>query len=154
MQDDTYETSEIIKELDTYDNSDNIKNDENNDIRTILDKSWANFGNLFKYQPLKKVRDYFGEYVGLYFSFSGALVASLWIPSLIGVIFFFLEIWNQYANFKCLINGLKNIKLIFFNFSYAIYNDNLNDTYTFVYLFIEFLLALLLYFKFLLKKRN
>jgi hypothetical protein len=74
MQDDTYETSEIIKELDTYDNSDNIKNDENNDIRTILDKSWANFGNLFKYQPLKKVRDYFGEYVVLYFSFSGALV--------------------------------------------------------------------------------
>jgi hypothetical protein len=56
---------------------------------------------------LKKVRDYFGEYVALYFSFSGSLVASLWIPSLIGAIFFSLEIWNQY---QCLFNNLKDIK--------------------------------------------
>ena len=98
MQDDTYEISELIQELDSYDNSNNINNDEtaqNTDVRSILDKYWAGFKNIFKYQPLTKIRDYFGEYISLYFSFSGALIASLWLPSIIGLIFFCLGVWNR-----------------------------------------------------------
>ena len=57
-----------------------------------LTKFWANLGNIFKLQPLQDIRDYFGEYVAFYFSFAGVLISSLWIPSLLGILFFVIEI--------------------------------------------------------------
>ena len=70
------------------------KNNElkNTDSRNELDKGWANFRNIFKLQPLQDIRDYFGEYVALYFSFAGILISSLWIPSLLGILFFIIGI--------------------------------------------------------------
>ncbi len=40
------------------------------------------------------------------------MLLSLWAPSLIGVIFFFLEICNKYIKLKFLINVLTNIFII------------------------------------------
>ena len=62
------------------------------DIRDELHTKWASLKNLFKYQPITLVRDYFGEEIALYFAWTGMLITSLWIPTLIGFIFFFVGI--------------------------------------------------------------
>ena len=99
MHDDTYDTSDYIKELNK---SDKIFLDpgykKSSDIRSKLDDSWANLKNLFKFQPRNKIRDYFGEYIALYFSFTGILISSLWFCSIIGMAFFVLGVINRYTN--------------------------------------------------------
>ena len=62
----------------------------NNDLRSSLNTEWASFKKIFKYQPMEKIRSYFGEEIGLYFAWAGTLVTTLWFPSLIGLIFFFI----------------------------------------------------------------
>ncbi len=54
------------------------------DSRKELDEKWV----LFKYQPMWKIRNYFGEKIALYFSWSGTLITSLWIPTLFGIAVF------------------------------------------------------------------
>lgn len=58
-----------------------------NDCRHELNETWAT--RWFKYQPLWKIRNYFGEKVALYFAWSGALIVSLWIPTFLGLGIFF-----------------------------------------------------------------
>lgn len=67
-------------------------NKSHRDIRHELHSKWASFKNLFKYQPITLVRDYFGEEIALYFAWAGMLITSVWIPTLIGLIFFFVGI--------------------------------------------------------------
>ena len=55
------------------------------DTRVLLDSTWTKF---FKYQPLWKIRNYFGEKIGLYFAWSGTLITTLWIPTLFGICVF------------------------------------------------------------------
>ncbi|XP_041359345.1 anoctamin-7-like [Gigantopelta aegis] len=55
------------------------------DPRRELDETWTRF---FKFQPLWKVRKYFGEKIAFYFAWSGELITSLWIPTLFGLIIF------------------------------------------------------------------
>ena len=55
------------------------------DPRRKLDETWTRF---FKFQPLWKVRNYFGEKIAFYFAWSGELITSLWIPTLFGLIIF------------------------------------------------------------------
>ena len=52
------------------------------DTRQALNDTWC---KPFKFQPLWKVRNYFGEKIGLYFAWSGSLITSLWIPALFGL---------------------------------------------------------------------
>ena len=88
MQDDSYNNSEIIKEFqrmhDNYDDSGQL----NTDDRSRVDNKWASIRNLFKFQPLWQVRDYFGELIAMYFSFVGILITTLWIPLILGVAFY------------------------------------------------------------------
>ena len=58
------------------------------DIRSELHYIWAKLRNIIKFQPLRLIRDYFGEIVAFYFAFMGAFIATLWLPSLVGIIFF------------------------------------------------------------------
>ncbi len=44
---------------------------------------------IFKYQPLWKIRNYFGEKIALYFAWTGIYVTTLWIPTIIGFFVFF-----------------------------------------------------------------
>lgn len=51
------------------------------DPRKDLENTWTIF---WKFQPLWKVRNYFGEKIALYFAWAGMLMTTLWIPMLFG----------------------------------------------------------------------
>lgn len=68
------------------------------DIRLDLAAKWAHIKNLFKFQPINMIRDYFGEEVAFYFVWVGALLTCLWVPSIIGIIFFFIGLSIRYFN--------------------------------------------------------
>lgn len=69
------------------------------DIRLDLAAKWAHIKNLFKFQPINMIRDYFGEEVAFYFVWVGVLLTCLWVPSIIGIIFFFIGLSIRYFNF-------------------------------------------------------
>lgn len=52
------------------------------DPRKDMDDTWT---KLFKFQPLWKIRNYFGEKIAFYFAWSGMLITTLWIPTLFGL---------------------------------------------------------------------
>ncbi|OAF70406.1 Anoctamin-like protein [Intoshia linei] len=62
------------------------KKEKQYDQRLMLDKLWAK--PWFKYQPLWRIRNYFGEKIALYFAWAGLLSFSLIIPSIFGLIVF------------------------------------------------------------------
>jgi hypothetical protein len=66
------------------------------DTRKFLQDNWASFKNIIKFQPLDKVRDYFGEKNALYFAFVGSFITMLWLPSLIDIFFFILDMSLYY----------------------------------------------------------
>jgi len=51
------------------------------DARHDLSRCWA---RSCRFQPLCKIRNYFGEKIALYFAWSGTLIISLWPPMLFG----------------------------------------------------------------------
>ncbi|XP_061188186.1 anoctamin-7-like [Saccostrea echinata] len=55
------------------------------DPRALLNRSWT---KLFKFQPLWRIRNYFGEKIALYFAWCGHLITSLWLPMLFGLAIF------------------------------------------------------------------
>lgn len=58
--------------------------------RDELHLKWASIKNILKYQPINLVRNYFGEEIALHFAWVGMFLTSLWIPSLFGIVFFFV----------------------------------------------------------------
>mgnify|MGYP002153695710 FL=1 len=51
------------------------------DPRKDLEETWTIF---WKFQPVWKIRNYFGEKIALYFAWVGMLMTTLWIPMLFG----------------------------------------------------------------------
>lgn len=51
------------------------------DPRLDIQLTWTRF---FKFQPLWKIRNYFGEKIAFYFAWSGTLITTLWMPMLFG----------------------------------------------------------------------
>ncbi|XP_022325687.2 anoctamin-7-like isoform X2 [Crassostrea virginica] len=62
------------------------------DPRALLNRSWT---KLFKFQPLWRIRNYFGEKIALYFAWSGHLISSLWIPMLFGLAIFIYGLFKS-----------------------------------------------------------
>ncbi|WAQ99003.1 ANO4-like protein, partial [Mya arenaria] len=60
------------------------KDDETlkHDPRLDLTLTWPK--SFFKFQPLWKIRNYFGEKIGMYFAWTGVLISTLWLPTLFG----------------------------------------------------------------------
>ncbi|CAG2218059.1 unnamed protein product [Mytilus edulis] len=66
--------------------------DLDEDPRKILNDEWT---KLFKFQPLTKIRNYFGEKIAFYFAWTGLLTTSLWVPMLLGLAIFIYGIVNS-----------------------------------------------------------
>ena len=88
------------------------------DTRQEMDKTWTKF---FKYQPLWKIRNYFGEKIALYFAWSGTLITTLWIPTLFGISVFFYGLYLRYVEtfwlcllylIYCCVHMLKNTSIM------------------------------------------
>ena len=60
------------------------------DARLQLRNTWQRW---FKFQPLWKIRNYFGEKIAMYFAWSGTLIMTLWIPAVLGIIIFFYGLY-------------------------------------------------------------
>ena len=59
------------------------------DPRRTLSREWTSF---FKFQPLTKIRNYFGEKIAFYFAWSGTLITTLWVPMILGLAIFIFGI--------------------------------------------------------------
>ncbi len=59
---------------------------------------WASLRNIFRYQPINLVKDYFGEEIALHFAWVGMLIASLWIPVLFGLASFAEGLYSRYIH--------------------------------------------------------
>ncbi|XP_043547893.1 anoctamin-7-like [Chiloscyllium plagiosum] len=70
---------------------------------TMLNNLWAN--TYLKFQPLWKIRNYFGEKIALYFAVMETLLISLIIPVLLGLGIF---IYGLYCSISCY-NGSNNL---------------------------------------------
>ncbi|XP_066923434.1 anoctamin-7-like [Clytia hemisphaerica] len=57
--------------------------------RQKLSREWASFGQIFKYQPIEGIKEYFGVKIAFYFAWIGFYTTWLVPASLIGLIFFF-----------------------------------------------------------------
>ncbi|XP_038124626.1 anoctamin-1-like [Cyprinodon tularosa] len=71
--------------------------DQRND-RQLLHEEWANYGVMFKYQPVDLIRKYFGEQIGLYFAWLGVYTQLLIPPSVLGIIVFLYGIFTVDTN--------------------------------------------------------
>ncbi len=67
------------------------------DTRKDLDNTWTKF---FKYQPLWKIRNYFGEKFALYFAWSGTLITTLWVPTLFGIGIFIYGLYLRFVTIQ------------------------------------------------------
>lgn len=65
------------------------------DPRLDMQLTWTKF---FKFQPLWKIRNYFGEKIAFYFAWSGTLVSTLWLPMIFG---FAVFIYGLVERFVC-----------------------------------------------------
>ncbi|KAM3609876.1 uncharacterized protein V6R79_021711 [Siganus canaliculatus] len=71
--------------------------DQRND-RQVLHEEWANYGVMYKYQPVDLIRKYFGEQIGLYFAWLGVYTQLLIPPSVLGIIVFLYGIFTVDTN--------------------------------------------------------
>ena len=77
----------------------NFVSDNQEDPRAFLQDNWASAKKMFKFQPLERIRDYFGEKNAIYFGFVGTLITALVVPALVGLVFFGLGLFFYYRYF-------------------------------------------------------
>jgi len=62
------------------------------DARHELDRTWA---KSCRFQPMWKIRNYFGEKIALYFAWCGMLIMSLWLPMIFGFAVFLYGMYKR-----------------------------------------------------------
>uniref|UniRef100_A0A8C6MDP8 Anoctamin n=1 Tax=Nothobranchius furzeri TaxID=105023 RepID=A0A8C6MDP8_NOTFU len=79
--------------------------------KEILHEEWANYGVMFKYQPVDLIRKYFGEQIGLYFAWLGVYTQLLIPPSVLGIIVFLYGIFTVDTNVPSLETCDENLNI-------------------------------------------
>ena len=67
---------------------DSNEEDQNHAVknpRKELREAWCTWRAVLKFQPIWKIRNYFGEKIALYFAWAGMLLTCLWIPAVFGL---------------------------------------------------------------------
>jgi len=62
-----------------------VPDEDKNDPRSMMDRTWA---RSCRFQPLWRIRNYFGEKIALYFAWCGILIMSLIPAVLFGIAVF------------------------------------------------------------------
>ena len=65
------------------------------DARHDLNETWP---KVHKFQPLWKIRNYFGEEIALYFAWVGLLIGSIMLPMLMGLGVFGYGLFCRYVS--------------------------------------------------------
>ena len=65
------------------------------DARHDLNETWPKVN---KFQPLWKIRNYFGEEIALYFAWVGLLIGSIMLPMLMGLGVFGYGLFCRYVS--------------------------------------------------------
>ena len=68
------------------------------DTRHELDRTWA---KSCRFQPMWKIRNYFGEKIAMYFAWCGMLVMTLWFPMLLGFAVFLYGLYLRSVLMSC-----------------------------------------------------
>ncbi len=89
-----------------------LKQKDKEDMRENLNNHWAKMRRIFSYQPINNIRLYFGEKMGLYFAWTGMLVSTLWLPSIVGLIFFIVGLERSVVK-NDFANSTKNLTLYY-----------------------------------------
>ncbi|RUS88406.1 hypothetical protein EGW08_003862 [Elysia chlorotica] len=71
-----------------YENEDPLSTQNSDNLRQVLYETWARPGAWYKFQPLDHVRLYFGEKIGIYFTWLGYYTGLLVPAGLVGLIIF------------------------------------------------------------------
>ncbi|XP_063678304.1 anoctamin-7-like isoform X2 [Bolinopsis microptera] len=66
--------------------------------RQVLSMFWSDWGRWYKYQPLNRVRIYFGDTVAMYFAWLGFYTKLLIVPAVVGSIVFAYDIYSIIGN--------------------------------------------------------
>ncbi|KFM64133.1 Anoctamin-7, partial [Stegodyphus mimosarum] len=67
------------------------------DLRLELAKKW---GKTCGKQPINEIRNYFGEKVAFYFAWISTLMASLWVPAVLGTLVFIYGVTRRVDSWK------------------------------------------------------
>ncbi|CAJ0942649.1 unnamed protein product, partial [Mesorhabditis belari] len=75
------------------------------DPRKKLGKQWTRW---FKFQPINRIRDYFGEQIAFYFAWQGTFITVLWVATIVGLLSFtygLVKSINENPYEKCVISN-------------------------------------------------
>lgn len=109
-------TNESIKSSEEKNSSSDSKSETYGDSRysrRIISNAWLVF---WKFQPLWKIRNYFGEKVAFYFAWTGMLMTSLWIPTIFGIVIFCYglnlsyNVMNENSSYNSSVSAIDSLK--------------------------------------------
>jgi len=66
--------------------------------RQVLSMFWSDWGRWYKYQPLNRVRIYYGDTVAMYFAWLGFYTKLLIFPAIVGTFVFIYDIYSIFDN--------------------------------------------------------
>lgn len=109
-------TAESVKSSEEKNSSSDSKSETYGDSRysrRVISNAWLIF---WKFQPLWKIRNYFGEKIAFYFAWTGMLLTSLWIPTIFGIVIFCYglnlsyDVMNEGSNYNSSTSAIDSLK--------------------------------------------
>ena len=78
-------------------------------MRMALHKTWAGWRNVFKFQPLEEIKDYFGANIAIYFCWLGFYTTMLCPIAFVGILATLLGVYNTAIDHNVIHDAVDNI---------------------------------------------